>query len=189
MINQLHYLNVLMLIFIFVSCEESENQPEASGFLNMKDATYTLDKGVLENWGTAEENDELDENYDGYLLGLTLVSPEVIIHQSNGRVDSISGEGQGIYFRIIDDFPEGFEKHVFTFDTEIAPGTLVYSAAMVNFDFMNDGLDDYILIEEGTLSINKTGTEYVIEFDGFITPEKEIEARYTGELVTFDVEL
>lgn len=189
LIKLLHHLLFLMLIFIHISCEESENQSDTSGVLIIENTSYALDKGVLENWGTSEENDELDENYEGYLLGLTLLSPEVIIHQTDGRVDSLSEEGHGIYFRVIADSPAEFTENTFEYSGEMAPGKILYSAAMIHFDFLHDGHNDYVYVNEGTLSINKTDDQYVIEFDGLILPDRKIEVQYIGKLVTFDVGL
>jgi len=80
------FLAVLTISVLFVACTKDEDGDPPKNQMTIDVTEYSLDKGILENYG----QDQPDE---GFNIDLTLFSSGFTLYEVNGEVDSISGVG------------------------------------------------------------------------------------------------
>lgn len=131
--------------------------PPSTSQLVLEGQSFTLDKGILENYGTDTSF------YEGTNFDINLLTSDIKLHyDSNGEIDSVSGNGYVVYFET---FSSG--------TNDLAPGTYTYNANSLKegtfdvgaiYQIINgepDPNDDNVFeITSGNLEVSKTGSNY-----------------------------
>lgn len=171
-------VGVLTFALLVVSCTKNEsNSPiiPLTNAISYNNATYNLDKGFLENYGNPQNL--------GYNIDLTLLSSGLIVYESNGLIDSISGTGSGIYFEIYSSNATGLDVRDYTFDAgkSGAAGTFDYANTILNFNILTQqGID--LDLNGGKITVKKSGAEYELAFECTGVNGKSITGYYKGSL-------
>ena len=180
---QLLFATLLFALVISGCKKDEETKPTptnpTSNFIKFNNTYYTLNKGILENYGTYASNvDNID---------WTSFSPGITLYESNNQIDSISGNGHAIFFETITPSGNQLGLGVYSYD-EAGNGTVntfISSGAIFNFDIMNyTGTE--VEITGGTLTVVTSAPNYKINFSCTTDDGKSVSGNYTGTLKYYD---
>jgi len=139
--------------------DDSNNvNPLADNVLIVGDVSYDLEWGSILNYGEYEPG---IINLDLELWSNGVIEPEdcEFVLDSSGA----SGEGQGIYFEMFTSNQTSLDDGTYTYNMDPALGTWDYGDYIL--DLTNEAEGSWIGINSGTVSIDKTGSNYNISWD------------------------
>jgi hypothetical protein len=165
----------LVVILILVSCDKKSEDPPGSFTHNGKD--YSLDKGFIENYG----GDASVYNFD-----ITLISSGLTIVEEDGEVADLTGKGNGFYLEIFTSTPNDLKTGIYNFAALTAAGTFDDGFIAMGVESTNDEAGLELDIIQGTLAIEKSGTDYDLAFSGTTEDNKTISMQYLGPLTMYD---
>jgi hypothetical protein len=145
------FLAIFIISFLIVRCGKESSTPKNA--LTYQDQTYNVDQGILENYGKIHGS--------GNNLDLTLLSSSLVVHETNGLIDSISGTGNGINLEMFTNSTTALAVGDYTFDKDSTgnPGTFDYGNFILNYNTAtNQGtIED---ISGGVVTVKSAGTTY-----------------------------
>src|SRR5690554_1709776 len=183
---------VLVLGLGFASCSDDDDD-ESPNYLKIGDKTYSLNAGMLEDYGEVDE----EGIFNMYL----------ILHSSglryNSEMEDYEGKGELVAFNLLSGVEGDLEAGEYSFgmweyserltyvSSEYYLGMDVETAEEFYEAWDNDEVDieDRPWIEGemyGTLSLEKEGDKYIIEFAGLTEEEEVVVIHYEGKLSYFD---
>jgi hypothetical protein len=172
-------LRVFLVLFAFsallAGCKK-DTDTARKNFIKYNDKEYTLSLGYLENYGQFFES-------EGYNIDLTLMSSGFKIHEANGEIDSVSGTGNAIYFELFTSDSTELDSRIFTYDPEETRKAGTFDNGQVGIDFNAQTQEgDIYNIVQGTVTVNKSGTEYEITVACKDLSGKDITGYFKGKL-------
>jgi hypothetical protein len=182
--NLLKILWIAPLLLMF-NCGDDDDEsnnviPQADNVLIVGDVSYDLEWGSLLNFGEFEPG---IINIDLELWSTGIIEPE-----SGCDVDE--GEGQGLYFEMFTSNETSLDDGTYTYNMDPALTTWDYGDYNLNISSSNsDTTDDlWVVLESGTVSIEKTGSNYNISWDLVDVNNVSITGTYSGSLNYCDID-
>lgn len=169
----------LLSLIIFAGCKKESKVNTSDNYIKYNNQTYQIDKGVIENWGKGD----FDE---GYNIDLTLFSDGLTPVEIGGMITSASGNGHVIYFEMFTNSSTQLDNGTYDYDWSYEAGTFDYGWILINY---NGDLDDAEIdqdIEDGTVTINKSGDTYEITINCTDEDGKSVTGYYKGTLKYYD---
>jgi hypothetical protein len=167
--------NVLKLFVAFIAiglltfgCKKDDVK---KNFLKIGDTEYELTAGSIKNWGGTTS----------YNLDLRLFTDGVQFVSGNH-----SGTGPLIYFEMYTTNGLGLDSRDYVYDAVGSEniGTFDWSYYFTNYDSGNGSSLD---LNSGTVTVNKSGSVYEIEFNGTDQNGKAITGYFKGEIPIYNV--
>lgn len=176
-------------LFFFVSCllflgcgkDDKDSNSSTSSF-TYKSNTYSLAKGFTIGWGESNSSNV-------YTRELYLVSSGISCTSSSSDY-VISGIGNSLYFNLYTSSESGIAAGTYTYneyDTYPILNTFDFCEVDLNSDWDAETTGEWAEITEGTLTVEKSGTTYVINFDGYDSNSNRVTASYTGTLSNYNM--
>lgn len=164
------WITPLLLMF---NCGDNDDSnrvdPTADNVLVVGDVSYDLEWGSILNYG----------EYESGIINLDLeIWSNGVIEPESGC--EVSGEGQGLYFEMFTSNETSLDDGTYTFNMNPALGTWDYGD--YNLDLTNEAEDSWIEINSGTVSIDKTGSNYNISWDLVDVDGVSIRGNFSGGL-------
>ena len=152
--------------------DDSNNiNPLADNVLIVGDVSYDLEWGSILNFGEFEEGSGII-NLDLELWSTGIVEPE------SGC--EAYGEGQGLYFEMFTSNETSLDDGTYTYDMDATLGTWDYGDYSLNLSETND--NPWILLDSGSVTIDKTGSNYNISWDLVDGDGVSITGNFSGSL-------
>jgi hypothetical protein len=176
--NLLKILWIAPLLLIFNCGDDDDDSnnvtpPQADNVLIVGDVSYDLEWGSLLNFGEFEPG---IINIDLELWSTGLIVPE-------SGCDPEEGEGQGLYFEMFTSNETSLDDGTYTYNMDPALTTWDYGDYNLNLDSnANNNEDLWVELESGTVSIEKTGSNYNISWDLVDVNNVSITGIYSGSL-------
>ncbi|NIJ53420.1 hypothetical protein [Dyadobacter arcticus] len=171
---------IVLFSFVFAGCKDEEVVVPKSN-LTFEGKDYELANGILIDFGKFPP-------HEGSGQELFLSSSGVTVHETAGKIDSIYGAGHAIFFQLFTAGVGELGEGEYTFDYSQGPfktGSFVYSYAVFNADFVKRAENIYEMIQ-GTVTVKKDKTDYVITFDCIEDGGKHITGFFKGPLKVYD---
>lgn len=150
--------------------DDSNNiNPNADNVLIVGDVSYDLEWGSILNYG----------EYESGIINLDLelwsngIEPESDCSESGE-------EGQGIYFEMFTSNQTSLDDGTYTYNMNPELGTWDYGDYALNLADIND--DPWILLDSGSVTIDKTGSNYNISWDLVDMNSVSISGNFSGSL-------
>ena len=166
-----------------VACKKDEpaaSTPAKTGGSFTYDGTsYELSQGFLAAYGA----DSGVFNFD-----IDLFSSGVIMHESNGLLDSITGMGHELYLELWTSSSTSLQPGTYNVDTTgfFANKIITYADVSMNGDFRSEP-EVYDQIISGTATITSaTANSVSFTFSGMTALGKTITASFSGNLALYD---
>jgi hypothetical protein len=182
--NLLKILWIAPLLLMF-NCGDDDDEsnnviPQADNVLIVGDVSYDLEWGSLLNFGEFEPG---IINIDLELWSTGIIEPE-------SGCDVEEGEGQGLYFEMFTSNETSLDDGTYTYNMDPALTTWDYGDYNLNISSSNsDTTDDlWVVLESGTVSIEKTGSNYNISWDLVDVNNVSITGTYSGSLNYCDID-
>ena len=170
------WITPLLLMFNCGDDDDDSNNviPQADNVLIVGDVSYDLEWGSLLNYG---EFDTGIINIDLELWSTGLIEPE-------SGCDVEEGEGQGLYFEMFTSNETSLDDGTYTYNMDPALITWDYGDYNLNLSSSNPDTngDLWLELESGTVSIEKTGSNYNISWDLVDVNNVSITGTYLGSL-------
>jgi len=179
---------VLVLGLGFASCSDDDDD-ESPNYLKIGDKTYSLNAGMLEDYGEVDE----EGIFNMYL----------ILHSSglryNSSIEDYEGKGELVAFDLLSGVEGDIEAGEYSFGMWEYPERFTYvsseyylgmdvEVADAFYDDLYEGTveeDERPWIEGemlGTLNVEKEGDTYIIDFSGMSDNFKVVEIHFQGKL-------
>jgi hypothetical protein len=172
----------LLLMFNCGGDDDDSNNviPQADNVLIVGDVSYDLEWGSLLNYGEFEPG---IINIDLELWSTGIIEPE-------SGCDVEEGEGQGLYFEMFTSNETSLDDGTYTFNMDPALTTWDYGDYNLNLSSSNPDTngDLWVVLESGTVSIEKTGSNYNISWDLVDVNNVSITGTYSGSLNYCDID-
>lgn len=144
--------------------------------MTYNETEYDLSQGFLQGYGKLGD-------YTANSLGLILLSPGFTVHDVDGEIDSLSGTGHGIVFKL---FATSLDKidigdYIYTFEVVGNAGTFAFSNGVLNYNMQTEQGDEFE-INGGKLSIIQNGETYELKFDCTTDEGETITGFYKGSI-------
>lgn len=183
---------VLVLGLGFASCSDDDDD-ESPNFVKIGEKTYALNGGLLEDYGNIGEEG--------------IFNLDLVLHSSgiryNSEMEEYYGKGNYVGFELYTGTEGDLDAGEYTSGSWFEPETMVYVSSVyaLNIDletaeeFYEAWDNDEVDIEDrpwiegemyGTLSLEKEGDKYIIEFAGLTEEEEVVVIHYEGKLSYFD---
>ncbi len=177
---------VLLAATLLLGCKkDDDNNSKTKNYFKVGDTEYDLSAGILENYGTDDNNSW----HYGFNTDLTLYSEGLTLQAEDDDWELV-GEGHGIYFELFSTTGNALdtEDYVFTLTEPCPIGTFDDGGCTINYDSEqeeNSDEEDFDFAG-GTVSVSKSGNEYTITIDCTSENGKRITGFYKGTLRYFD---
>jgi hypothetical protein len=122
-----------------------------------------------------------------YNMDLTFLSSGLIVHESDGEIDSLSGIGNVLYFEIFTSDSNSLDSRTYNFDPEqtYEAGTFDNGIVGMNLNVLTfEG--DYFPVVSGSIEVNKNGDEYEVSINCKNGTGKTITGYFKGTLKYYD---
>jgi hypothetical protein len=137
--------------------DDSNNvNPLADNVLIVGDDSYDLEWGSILNYGEFEEGSGII-NLDLELWSIGIIEPESGCEPS--------GEGQGIYFEMFTSNDTSLDDGTYTYNMDPELGTWDFGDYILDFSDTNEDDETWIFLDSGSVTIDKTGSNYNISWD------------------------
>jgi hypothetical protein len=166
---------------VLASCAKKDDEIVPKTIMTYDGKDYELSKAVLIDYGSFPP-------HEGNGQELFMSSSSVMIRETGGKIDSIYGRGDAVFFRIFGVSSNQLGEGEYKFDFSQGPykaTSFFYSYATFNNDFVDWDADRHETIA-GTLTVKKIDTEYSITFDCIENSGKHIKGFYKGALKVYD---
>ena len=177
--NFLKILWIAPLLLMFNCGDDDDDStpvnPLADNVLTVGNVSYDLEWGSILNYGEFEEGSGIIN------LDLELWSNGI---ESESDCD-LSGEGQGIYFEMFTSNETSLDDGTYTYSMDPELGTWDYGDYILNLDVSEDDTDienNWIMINSGSVTIDKTGSNYNISWDLVDGDGVSITGNFSGSL-------
>jgi hypothetical protein len=176
-----NYLSAILLISVLlIGCKDDEEVVPQST-ISFDGVDYKLSKAILLDYGKYPP-------HEGSYQELFLSSPEVLIREKAGKIDSVYGTGHAIFFRLFTSGVGELSEGEYKFDFSSGPfesGSFVYSYAVFNANFVRRTEVPHIMIA-GTVTVKKENADHRITFDCVEDTGKHIKGFFKGPLKVYD---
>ena len=176
--NLLKILWIAPLLLMFNCGDDDDDSnnviPQGDNVLIVGDVSYDLEWGSLLNYGEFEP---------GIInIDLELWSPGIIEPESG--CDLEEGEGQGLYFEMFTSNETSLDDGTYTYNMDPALTTWDFGDYNLNLSDENTDANDglWVELESGTVSIEKTGSNYNISWNLVDVNDVSITGTYSGSL-------
>jgi len=182
--NLLKILWIAPLLLMFNCGDDDDDSnnviPQADNVLIVGDVSYDLEWGSLLNYGEFEPG---IINIDLDLWSTGIIEPE-------SGCDVEEGEGQGLYFEMFTSNETSLDDGTYTYNMDPALTTWDYGDYNLNLSSSNPDTngDLWVVLESGTVSIEKTGSNYNISWDLVDVNNVSITGTYSGSLNYCDID-
>ena len=170
---------------LLIGCDKDDDDKTGTkNYLKIGDTEYDLSAGILENYGTDDDNSW----HYGYNTDLTLYSAGLSLQIDEDDDYDVTGKGHGIYFEMFSNSGNSLNNGDYIFSsTEPYPiGTFAGGGYVINYDSENDDYEGEGDIVSGKVSVSKSGSEYSITINCTDENGAKITGFYKGTLRYFD---
>jgi hypothetical protein len=178
MTNLFKVLLIVPFLFFYNCSDDDDNNPNPHGgnnVLRVGNVEYDLDAGLIENYGAWD-----DEMVN---LDLSLFSSGINISNCSSGP---SGSGQVLYFEMFTTNENYLDDGTYTYSVNPELGTFDYADYALNWgQDMNE--DDWIECGSGSVSIERSGSNYTISWDLIDDNGIDITGNFSGVLDYCDV--
>ncbi len=175
---------VLFLTLAFAlstGCKEEKNDPPPSSQMTVNGKEYTLDKGWLENYGDSTTS---GISHEGTNLDLLLMTSGIQLHlNSNGEIDSVSGEGYSLYFQMFSNNSTDLSTETYRYRLDGTTGTFNVGDLI---PFKNGNPMQALSITEGSVHVRKENGNYIMSANLVAEDTVIIDMNYYGKLTYID---
>jgi predicted small lipoprotein YifL len=178
---------LMLLVSITLSCEKKTNDPpvvippEKNNEMVYNGTSYALSQGFFENFGQVPEN-------GSYNIDLVLISSGIVLHESNGIIDSVAGSGEFFYFELFSSDSVGLTEGTYTYDPNYPGenGTFTTASGAIDFDIENETGFEFE-IEEGTFTVIRNEGIYEFSFNGTDDFNHLVTLYFKGEIPFIEI--
>lgn len=144
-------------------------------YLRVNGEDNELNSGLYENFG-------LNEDGATYEIHVSLFSSGIIV-EGSGRIDTVYGAGNIIYFEIITSAGTIIDDGEYPLDPNKALKT--FRNAQYKIGWNSDVRPPYVKLTSGTVTMLRSGNVYEVRFDGLDEFGLTVSAYYKGTLNYF----
>ncbi|MCE6990358.1 hypothetical protein [Dyadobacter sp. CY323] len=176
-----NYLSAILLMSVLLIGCKDDKEVVPKSTISYDGSDYDLSNAVLLDYGRYPP-------HEGSYQELFLSSPDVVIREKAGKIDSVYGTGHAIFFRLFTAGIGELAEGEYTFDFSNGPfesGSFVYSYAVFNANFVLRNQVAHVMIA-GTVTVKKEKTDYRITFDCVEDTGKHINGFFKGPLKVYD---
>lgn len=170
-------LFALPLFFVACSDDDDDNGNGMRNHFTYDGQTFDLDYGFMVSFGQWWG--------DGYIFDIFLHSDG--IEFSEDLMDA-TGKGHGMFFEMYSPDEDGLVPgtYVYDDDDEGDPFTFYWADIIMNFDTETEEGDE-VIIEGGTVEVERSGSTYTLHVDAVGEDGKEIKGYFRGSLPVYDL--
>lgn len=169
------FIATIITILFISSCELLDKPDDGmANYLKVNGEDNELNAGFFENYGMIVGT----ETYD---LRLSLYSDGLTIHDSNGKIDSVSGKGNLLYFELVTSSGTIIDNGEYLLDPTRALKTFNKPVYIVNWN-ASDKKKAKTKLTGGKLVFQRTGNEYELKYEGTDEFGLEVTGYYKGVL-------
>jgi len=173
--NFLKILWIAPLLLMFNCGDDDDDStpvnPLADNVLRVGNVSYDLEWGSILNYG----------EYDSGIINLDLELWSTGVIESESGCGA-SGDGQGIYFEMFTSNETSLDDGTYTYNMDPELGTWDYGDYILNLSDINDNDDPWILLDSGSVTIDKTGSNYNISWNLVDGDGVSITGNFSGSL-------
>ena len=160
------YLFLVLGLFACSNDSDDDNDNQQDNIIRIGNEEYPIEKGVLQNWGLLGNDTELGNCPNCYELYFGFGESTL---PNNYYSDNYSYQGYLIDIGFLSEDIEGVE----VFSTFGGEYDLTHDSS--NFD-----IETWVLVNTGSLSVEKSGNIYTIEFNSTDENGNIVEVYYNG---------
>jgi hypothetical protein len=172
-----------LLLPAIISCKKDDTSSPKNNAITFKGTEYPLHNGYLEYYGQVAAQ-------HSYNIDLTVVSSGIVVHEANGEIDSISGNGNVMYFELFTSDSARIPSGTYKFDINqtYAANTFDHGAIGLNINIATMDAEYYFGIIDGNLKIKDLGTEnsYEVILSAKNTLGSNVTAYFKGTFSYYD---
>jgi len=159
---------LLLIVLCFTGCKKDKE--ERVNYFQVGDKTYVITHGDLEYYGTAT---------NGYDIGLNLLTSGITLDADGYWKNT----GTGVYLDLISSANDGVTTGTYKFDGTY-PAFSIYEIEYCLSWTEDYETNDWVYVESGTVTIKRTGDDYVVNLSGVDEDGHVVKGNFSG---TFDM--
>lgn len=170
-------------VILFTGCEDDEESQK--NYFYVGENEFIISGGLLVNWGI----DDSELWHEGYNTDLSLYTEGLTVEEVDGE-HYFEGNGRILYFEMFSESGSSLDETTYTFSEEIpySKGTFDYGEYVYNYDSEDDEPESFSEITDGTVTISKVGSDYIISIECVTNNDETIKGYYKGRLEYIEVE-
>jgi hypothetical protein len=172
-------LLVITVIFALTSCKKDDKSTKQGDYFTYDSKDYELSSGIIEYYGAGSGN--------GYNFDVTLYSSGISWNTTDMLLE---GTGNLATFEMYSSSSSDLANGNYTFDSQNIENQGTFSTGIFGLEFnVTNFTGTIVSISSGTVTVQKTDSNYELTINCKTTDNKTIEGHFNGPLTLIDYSL
>ncbi len=185
--NSIKFLLALFLVStVFLGCDKDKDDDTdddstvvvtPTNYFSYDGTNYELNNALLTEYGAVATG--------VYNIDVNILTPGIVIHENNNIIDSITGNGNFMYFELLTSEMSTLDEGSYTYSDGTTTSVKTYTSANATFGYKaaDGSYDSEQEIISGTFTVISNSSTLEVTFDCINDAGKAIKGKYKGGFV------